>query len=59
MNRSRLADARRARAYAGCMRLIQKLIYAGFAAAAIASASLPAISGAERIPGFELDSGRR
>lgn len=38
------------------MRFIQKLIYAGFAAAAIASASLPAISGPALELRFNLDS---
>jgi hypothetical protein len=38
------------------MKLIQKLIYAGFAAAALASASLPAISGPALDLHFDLAS---
>lgn len=41
------------------MKLIQKLIYAGFAAAALASASLPAISGPGMDLHFRIDSSRR
>ena len=47
--RTRLADAARSARYAGCMNAMQKLIYAGFAAAALASASMPVFSSAEYV----------
>ena len=48
--RTKLADAARPARYAGLMNAMQKLIYAGFAAAALASASMPVFSSAEPAP---------